>query len=337
MLILTNCLTKNSDEGCVNVAHNIVKRIKASEKNVRVVSYERTSELTDTCVKSNKLMLSIPLIKELQKAQKVLYIPFPARTIATAVRIWIVSRFCKDLTVLISMHYNIDKLSGFLLKSSKAKLTVLSEIAYKDFSAVAGNKVSYIKTGVDTKKFHPTDQSTKLSLREKYGIEKSAKVILHVGHLKEGRNIQQLLNLSDEYFVILVTSTLTKNEQDKQLKEEFLKRKNTLLIDEFVEHIEEIYQLSDLYFFPVVEAGHCIDVPLSVLEAASCGIPVLTTEYGEAKVFKNKEGFSYISSFENLDELVNKAINKKTDKIRDAVLDYDWNNAVEFLSRELNE
>ena len=333
MLILTNCLIKNADEGCVNVAYNLIKRIKTAVSNVKVISYERTSELTDVQMELNMLMLSIPLIKLLRKEKKVLYIPFPAKMKATAVRIWMLSRFCKDLSVLISMHDNIDTFSGLLLKNSKAKLIVLSESAYKDFSAVVGNRVSYIKTGVDTKKFTPVEQNTKLSLRKKYNIDESAKVILHIGHLNEGRNIQQLLNLSDEYFVVLVTSTLTKNEQDKQLKDAFLKRENTLLIDDYVEHIEEIYQLSDLYLFPVIESGHCIDVPLSVLEAASCGIPVLTTDYGEIKAFKNKEGFSYISSFENLNELVNSAINEKTNNIRNAVLDYDWNNAIDFLSR----
>lgn len=334
MLILTNCLIENADEGCVNVAYNLIRRIKTAVSDVKVISYERTSELTDVQLELNKLMLSIPLFKLLRKEKKVLYIPFPARMLPTSLRIWMLSRFCKGLSVLISMHDNIDKFSGLLLKNSKAKMIVVSETAYKDFSSVVGDNVSYIKTGVDTEKFQPIEQNTKSQLRKKYGIDESAKVVLHVGHLNEGRNIQQLLNLSDEYFVILVTSTLTKDEQNKQIKEAFLQRKNTLLIDDYVEHIEEIYQLSDLYLFPVIESGHCIDVPLSVLEAASCGIPVLTTEYGEAKVFKNSEGFSYISSFEKLNELVNKSINVKTDNIRETVLDYDWNNAIDFLSRE---
>ena len=334
MLILTNCLIKNADEGCVNVAYNLIKRMKTAVSGVKVISYERASDLTDVQMELNKFMLSFPLFKLLRKEEKVLYIPFPAKIKATALRIWVLSRFCKELNVLISMHDDIDKFSSLLLKNSNANLIVLSETAYKDFSGAVGNKVSYIKTGVDTKKFQPVEQTTKLSLREKYGIVPDAKVILHVGHLNEGRNIQQLLNLSDEYFVVLVTSTLTKDEQNKKLKDAFLQRKNTLLIDDYVEHIEEIYQLSDLYFFPVIEAGHCIDVPLSVLEAASCGIPVLTTEYGEAKAFSDNEGFSYITSFENLNELVNHAINVKIDNIRAAVLDYDWNNAIEFLSRE---
>lgn len=337
MLILTNCLIKNADEGCVNVAYNLIKRLKTAVSDIKVLSYERTSDLTDMEMALNKMMLSFPLFKLLRKEKDVLYVPFPTRMLPAAVRIWILSLFCKNLNVLISMHGAVDKLSAFLLKTCKAKLFVISEKAYQDFSKVVGNKASYIKTGVDTKKFHPVEKHTKISLRKKYDINEAAKVVLHVGHLNEGRNIQQLLKLNDEYYVILVTSTFTKNEQDTHLKDSFLKRKNTLLIDTYVEHIEEIYQLSDLYLFPVVEEGHCIDVPLSVLEAASCGIPVLTTEYGEAKVFKDNDGFSYISSFDNINELVNNAINKKTDKIREAVLEYDWNNAIEILSRLFNE
>ena len=333
MLILTNCLIKNADEGSINVAYNLIKRIKSTSSNVRVVSYERTSELTDVEMKLNKLMLSIPLFNMLRKEKNVLYVPFPTRTLPAALRIWILSLFCKNLNVLISMHGAVDKLSVFLLKICKAKLFVVSEKAYKDFFPVVGNRVTYLKTGVDTKKFHPVEQNKKISLRKKYGVDETAKVVLHVGHLNKGRNIQQLLKLSDEYFVVLVTSSFTKNEQDKQLKEAFVKRKNTLLIDTYIENIEEIYQLSDLYLFPVVEEGNCIDVPLSVLEAASCGIPVLTTEYGEAKVFKDNDGFSYISSFENINKLVNNAINTKTDKIRNAVSEYDWNNAIIVLSR----
>ncbi len=333
MLILTNCLIKNSDEGCVNVAYNLIKRMKQAVSNVKVVSYERTSDLTDVQMELNKLMLSIPLFKLLRKEKEVLYIPFPAKMISTALRIWILSRFCKKLSVLISMHDDIDRFSKFLLKNSKADLIVLSGSAYVDFADAVGNRVKRIKTGVDTKKFVPIEQSEKQELRKKYGIPESAKVVLHVGHLNEGRNIGQMLNLSDEYFIILVTSTLTKNEQNSDLKQCFLNRKNTMLIDKYIEHIEEIYQLSDLYFFPVVESGHCIDVPLSILEAASCGIPVLTTEYGEAKAFKDKDGFTFISSFENVNELANKAINAKTDKIRESVLEYDWNNAIDFLGR----
>ncbi len=333
MLILTNCLIKNADEGSVNVAYNLIKRIKSAVSDVKVVSYERTSELTDVKMELNKFLLSIPLIKLLRKERNVLYLPFPAKIIATAVRIWILSLFCKDLKVLISMHDSIDKLSGFLLKSSKAKLFVLSESAYKDFEVCAGERVSYIKTGVDTEKFVPASAEKSRELKIKYGFSPDKPVILHVGHLNEGRNIGELLNISGDYQVLLVTSTLTKNEQNTDLKNRLQSKSNIKIIDDYIPEIQEVYQLSDLYFFPVVEEGHCIDIPLSCLEAASCNLPVVTTSYGAMKEFEGKNGFYHIDSFENINEIIENALSVNEVSSRESVKEYDWNNAIEILSR----
>lgn len=333
MLILTNCLIKNADEGCVNVAYNLIKRIKTAVSNVKVISYERTSELTDEQMELNKLMLSIPLIKLLRKEKKVLYIPFPAKMLATAIRIWILSLFCKDLKVLISMHDSIDNISGFLLKSSKAKLFVLSESAYKDFEPFVGNKVVHIKTGVDIEKFVPVSTEKSKELKNKYGLSAQKPVVLHVGHLNVGRNIEKLLNISEDYQVLLVTSTLTKNEQNADLKNRLQSKSNIRIIDDYVPDIEEIYQLADLYFFPVLESGYCIDIPLSCLEAAACNLPVVTTSYGAMKEFKGKKDFYHISSFENINEIIVKALSVKNISSRESVLKFDWNNAIDVLSR----
>lgn len=333
MLILTNCLTKNADEGCVNVAYNLIKRIKSKVSSATIVSYERTSELTDVEIKLNKLMLSIPLVKLLRKEKNVLYIPFPAKTIATVIRIFILSLFCKNLNVLISMHDGVDRLSGLLLKCSRAKLFVLSESAYKDFKPFVGEKVVHIKTGVDSKKFIPISAETSKALKIKYGFSPEKPVILHVGHLNEGRNIGELLNINDDYQILLVTSTMTKNEQNENLKKRLQSKSNIKIIDDYIPEIQEVYQLSDLYFFPVLESGNCIDIPLSCLEAAACNIPVVTTAYGGMKEFKGKNGFYHIDSFEKINEIIEKALSDKVISPRESVLNYDWNNAIEALSR----
>lgn len=333
MLILTNCLTKNADEGCVNVAYNLIKRIKATVSNVKVVSYERISELTDVEIKLNKFMLSIPLIKLLRKENNILYIPFPAKTIATVIRIFILSLFCKNLNVLISMHDSIDRLSGLLLKCSGAKLFVLSKSAYDDFKLYVGDKVVYIKTGVDTEKFISVSPEKSAELKVKYGLSLEKPVILHVGHLNDGRNIGELLNINDDYQILLVTSTLTKNEQDEKLKNILQSKSNIKIIDDYIPEIQEVYQLADLYLFPVVEKGHCIDIPLSCLEAAACNTPVVTTDYGGMKEFKGKNGFYHIDSFDNINEIIEKALSVKGVSPRESVSDHDWNNAIEALSR----
>ena len=333
MLILTNCLVKNADEGCVNVAYNLIKRIKTAVSDVKVVSYERTSELTDVEMKLNKLMLSISLFKLLQKEEQVLYVPFPTRTLPASLRIWILSLFCKNLNVLISMHDGIDKLSGLLLKSSKARLFVLSESAYKDFESFAGERVVHIKTGVDTEKFVPVSPEKSRELKIKYRFSPEKKVVLHVGHLNEGRNIGELLNINDNYQILLVTSTLTKNEQNTELKNRLQSKSNIKILDTYIPEIQEIYQLADIYFFPVVTTGHCIDIPLSCLEAAACNLPVVTTSYGAMEEFKGKNGFYHIDSFENINEIIKNALSVNEVSSRESVIEYDWNNAIEALSR----
>ena len=53
--------------------------------------------------------------------------------------------------------------------------------------------------------------------------------------------------------------------------------------DIYIENIEEVYQLSDLYIFPVEAKNGSIGMPLSIMEARGCGIPVLTTDFGSLK------------------------------------------------------
>ena len=110
------------------------------------------------------------------------------------------------------------------------------------------------------------------------------------------------------------------------------------IIDTYISNIEEIYQLSDVYFFPVTESENCIDVPLSVLEAAACNLPILTTNYGELKSFIKEDGFVFIDSFEKskLIKSFNETLSKNIIKNRETVLSYDWSLAIKQLTGNPN-
>lgn len=43
--------------------------------------------------------------------------------------------------------------------------------------------VQLVPFGMDINKFKPVDHKTKLELRERYGLEKDAFIVLHVGHV----------------------------------------------------------------------------------------------------------------------------------------------------------
>lgn len=332
MLILSNCLSKTTDEGCLKISNSLIKKIKNCVEDTYVVSYERHTEISDRHLKLNKFLLSPQLASIIKKRkQKVLYFPFPAKPISTAIRIFVLSLMSKfGLDVVITMQTKIGIIPRILLKFSRAKLIFLSADSFNRFSLIlSGNRIQYIKTGVDTKKFVPIPSGQTDMIKEKYGLESTRPIVLHVGHLNQGRNVVQLEKISDKFQVVLVVSTLTKNEQDQELRYS-LESCGIKIIDEYIPKIEEIYQMADVYFFPVVEYGKCIDVPLSCLEAAACNKPVVTTDYGEMKEFIGEDGFFFIDSFDkdSLIEKIQSAIDLKQINTRQAVLEYDWDNSI---------
>lgn len=334
VIILTNCLTDTEDEGALKVANSLIKRIKEYRFKVRVISYERTTQCSDMHLSLNKLMLNPRLLRYLNRsAEEVIYIPFPARILPIFVRVFILSLFVrKRLKVVLVMQGRINWIAKLLLTLSKAETFSLSRESWRACESIIDHRARYLKAGVDTEKFMPVSERKKAELKREYGIPENSVVILHVGHMKEGRNLQQLLKLDEKYFVLIVASTFTANEQDASLRRRMEERKRIKIIDSFLPNIEEIYQLADLYFFPVESVGNCIDAPLSVFEAAACNIPVVHTGYGELAEFYGTEGFYQIQSFdpEHLNQLVSEAISEKK-KPRNSVLEYDWLKAVDSL------
>lgn len=335
MIILTNGLCCKTDEGALKVASSLTKKIKKLAPETTVITYGDECERGDIHLSLNKLLLDrklFSIIKEMQ--EPLLYIPMPAETISTALRLLVLSLAAKKgLSVVISMSFPANPIEKFLLRLSGATIMTLSNEAYETYREIVGDKAVHLRCGVDTEKFIPADEKTKAQLRKKYKIEPGKKVVTHVGHLKEGRNIREMLKLGDEYHAVLVVSSQTESEWDMNLKADLENRPYTnIIIGKYLKNIEEIYQMSDAYFFPVVQSHNCIDVPLSAMEAAACGVPVVATEYGELKEMVGKSGFWFIDSFEpeRLNELVQTAVEQKGDP-RVSVLDYDWKNAANSL------
>ena len=333
MLILTNGLTDVADEGFLKVANSLIRRLKKSGQNIEIVSYERKSDITDSFIEPNKLMLNKCVRDACKKHGDVLYVPFPAKKLAMALRVYLLSRFSKRLRVILVLKTPINAIGRSLLRRSKAEITVFSKEAADFYGDIVGvDRVTYLKTGVDTQKFKPVSRERSAELKVQYGFDPERKLVLHVGHLNEGRNIRKLLEINEEYQVLLVTSTLTKDEADMSLKTELEGKPNIRIIDDYIPAIQEIYQMSDVYFFPVTESGHCIDVPLSCMEAAACGKPVVTTYFGEMKQLVGREGFYHIESLDG--KTVNGAL---ADAVAggtydgSSVAEYDWNRAVDTV------
>jgi len=237
----------------------------------------------------------------------------------------------KPKTVIFATHPKINVLERYFIRFFKPDLVLTqskqSELLFKKSKI----KTKFFPNGVDTDKFHPVTKQQKTNLRKKWDIDSKRYTILHVGHIKSNRNIEILsrLNRKDNQ-VILVGSTSTQAEKELELK---LRRAGCIVFNKYIEHIEEIYQLADVYIFPTVDQESSIEIPLSVLEALSCNLPVITTKFrGLPTVFEEGDGLIFIDNEDKfIDVLGNIESTHINVKTRDKVLPYSWENITEEL------
>ena len=340
MVVLSDCLTNKIDEGCLKVASSLAERLKKEDKSTTIISFDRRPDYSDVHMSLNKLFLNKRLCTLLFKTKEpVLYIPFASNTTVSCLRTFILSVYSrKRLAVLFALRYKMNFMAKLFLKLSGAKVIALSKESYQFYEHVVKNRAFYLKTGIDTEKFIPVDEKRKKLLRVKYHIPTSKLVVLHVGHLKSGRNVDKLIGINKQFHIILVVSSVTESEKDNVIRTMLENRGDITIIDSYLQKVQEIYQLADVYLFPVQEIENCIDVPLSVMEAAACNLPIVTTEYGELATFKSQDGFLFIDDLspDSLNSALRKVLSKTRVNNRKAVLEYDWDNSINNLRRIIN-
>jgi glycosyltransferase involved in cell wall biosynthesis len=160
-----------------------------------------------------------------------------------------------------------------------------------------GCKTEIIPVGVDTDKFIPIDREKKILLRKKYRIPIDKYILLHVGHALPGRNLMLFKKLTrDNFQVLIVTSKSYKDE--KIIKS--LNAYGAIIISDYIAEIQEIYQLSDVYIFPTLNESNAIEMPLSILEAMACNLPIITTPFGAIyEKFEEDNDFLFFNGTEN--------------------------------------
>lgn len=197
-----------------------------------------------------------------------------------------------------------------------------------------GIETRFISSGVDCEKFCPVDSNRKEELRRRYGFDKNASIVLHVGHINKGRNLEIFKSIArqDGVQVLIVGSTNEFNFDGSVYAD--LVSAGCHVKREYIEHIEEVYQLSDCYVFPTCDRSYAIEVPLSVLEAMSCNIPVISTKYGGLiKIFGDNSAIHFVESIDEIsDVLRNVKENLNYSKSpRSFVLGTTWTNVADNI------
>lgn len=195
-----------------------------------------------------------------------------------------------------------------------------------------GMHTRFLPIGVDLEKFAPVDSSEKMRLRGKYGVSTSEFVVLHVGSVRKNRGLKMLtkVQMKEGNRVLIVGSTSM--PMDRVVFTNLISS-GCLVWRRHFPDIQELYQLADMYAFPVIDMLGSVEIPLSVLEAMACNLPVVLTKFGALpRILEEEDGLVFVDKADDIPLRIEQI---KTEhlmiKTRDRVTQYSWENVTQSL------
>lgn len=343
LVVIAEDLSYPIDEGIKKTSFELICSLKTTVNNIIVFSNTdlvNIENIEKHKLPGNKLFIDYIFLKKIKalKPNHILYIPNSSGTVASFFRCGILKLFgkAKNLSMLVLQPRDYPFWWNLFPKRWMVDLIFTqSQKSVKKYNNMGFN-VRFLPSGVDIEKFSPVSKTTKQDLRRKYGFSEKDKIIFHAGHIRMERNINGIGDIAygDRKFLIVGSSSI---EQDKVMKKE-LEKKGFLLITKYLKNIEEVYQLSDCYLFPVRNEQAAIEVPLSVLEAMACNLPVITSRFGGlSDLFHEGDGFYYWDKPENLNNLVSYALINPCNTRKIVESDYSWQSISSIFIKEVEK
>jgi glycosyltransferase involved in cell wall biosynthesis len=259
----------------------------------------------------------------------------PGPTIKLLILLKIIQKITHSVSIISATR---NELNGFFKMISffvKPDNVIVNSKHSEDFFLNQKYNTQFIPNGVDTQKFHSITKEKKIELRRKYNISEDDFLVLHVGPITKGRNQRVLLDIPG--IKILLIASITNPSEKKELKK--LYGSKITIWDKYLSNIEEIYQLSDLYVFPITRGLYSIEIPLSVLEAMSCNLPVISTKFGGLeKIISEGDGFYFVNNSTELIEKVSYVrTSKEVPKTREKIKKFSWANVTNEITKLYEE
>lgn len=320
-IVLIGDFSKNRDEGLKNIAHNLSQELS---------NYGKVLEIN---------IANLDYINDINKIKKyspniIHYIPGP--TTYSLIFSSILGRYCKSKVVLSAPQPRFSLIFNKSIFYFKPDIILTQSTCSSESLSLLGIENRLVPNGVDTLKYIPINYNKKLILRSKYNLNPHEFTILHVGHLTKRRNLDILGKMSENGFQVIIVASeyLT---VDNEIYEK-LSQKGCKILLGYQANLEEIYGLSDCYVFPV-KRDNTILTPLSVLEAMSCNLPIITTKFdGLTTNFQEGNGLIYIDDDLQIEDELN-ALNPAQFEIRtrEKVLSLSWDNIAKKIFRIYEE
>ena len=208
--------------------------------------------------------------------------------------LWLLKQISRcNVSIMSAPRPVVPKTHLRWLRFIRPSLVLSQSQAHTQIFRSHGFNTEFLPNGIDGEKFHPVGAPRKRQLRDKYRIPQDKFVVLHVGYIAPRRGIQTLIKIAriQDVHVILVGATSWIEPDETLVKG--LKTAGCTLFLKYLPNIEEMYQVSDCFVFPGMgqlakdgagfdgpNQSPSIEIPLSVLEALSCGIPVVARKFG---------------------------------------------------------
>lgn len=178
-------------------------------------------------------------------------------------------------------NFIFRRLIIFSLNHSNKIIAVSADLANKiEQMGIDKEKISIFRNAVDLIRFRPIKNK---SLRIKYDINKNEVLILFIGHLEAFKGVFELLgafykvhNRHENTKLMMVGE----GEDAQKVKEKVSKLgldKSVIFVGKISpENIQKFYQMADIFVLPSYTEG----LPLVVIEAMACGLPVIASKVG---------------------------------------------------------
>jgi len=329
ILIVTEKATDRPKEGLEVFVSALLDFLKDRYAIEMVYSYGKPpAGIESKKILSNKIIISSSLVSNFKKNQykSIIYIPTSSLTAFGMLRGVFLNKLSKKPVIIIALQERSIGPLHKLIASAKSNIIILtpSRKMLDNISSI-GVKTSFLIPGFREEKFYPVTSDKKTELRKKYKLPLNKFLILHVGHARKSRNIESLAkgnNWGNDVQLVFKAG-----EGEKNIIEN-LKNSGILVIDEYIEDINEIYQASDCYLFHVTSSTGALELPLSIIEACACNLPVLSTRFGAVEdLFEETDGFYFFNTIEEAMEKL-KLLRKNIEKVntRKFALNFTWSN-----------
>lgn len=186
-----------------------------------------------------------------------------------------------------------------------------------EVSPTDSHKVSVLKNTIDTEKFSPQPKEKVDELRAKLHLKTDDIVITYCGRLCEDKGIMHLLkavnDIKNEKVKVLVIGTpaykgAKDNDFVRNLKSYAASMSYSVIFTGYMpqEYLPQYYSLSSIFVLPSTcneAAGNVI------IEAMSCGVPVVATTQGGIPEYADKRASILVDVDKNLESSLRDAIN----------------------------